>query len=58
MGFLVQYRSIACGATVACGLLVMSPALAEDSITDKLGGWLFGRSPPPAGSNNPAGPAA
>jgi hypothetical protein len=37
----------------------MSPAHAEDSITDKLGGWLgFGKSsPPPATGNNPAGPA-
>jgi hypothetical protein len=37
----------------------MSPARAEDSITDKLGGWLgFGKSSaPPATGNNPAGPA-
>jgi hypothetical protein len=36
----------------------MSPACAEESITDKLGGWLFGKSAPPASSNSPAGPAA
>jgi hypothetical protein len=45
-------------AILACALLAISPALAEESITDKLGGWLFGRSPPPAGGNTPAGPAA
>src|SRR5436305_14707739 len=58
MGFLVECRWMMCGTAVACGLLVMSPALAQDSITDKLGGWLFGRSPSQPGSNNPAGPAA
>jgi len=46
-------------AILACALLVMSPAAAEDSITDRLGGWLFGKSStPPATGNNPAGPAA
>lgn len=56
MGF-----SAACAgrATIlACALLAVSPALAEESITDKLGGWLFGPSPPPAGGNTPASPAA
>ncbi len=40
-------------------LLVAFPAVAEESITDKLGGWLgFGKSStPPASGNNPAGPA-
>jgi hypothetical protein len=38
----------------------MSPAVAEESITDKLGGWFgFGKSSnPPPGGNNPAGPPA
>ena len=46
-------------ALVACALLLISPAGAQDSITDKLGGWLgFGKSStPPAAGNNPAGPA-
>src|SRR5947207_2546468 len=46
-------------AILACALLAMSPAHAEDSITDKLGGWLgFGKSStPPTAGNNPAGPA-
>ena len=45
-------------ALVACALLLVVPAAAEESITDKLGGWLgFGKSAtPPAGGNNPAGP--
>jgi len=58
-------RSVAASLTgraalVACALLVTIPAVAEESITDKLGGWLgFGKSStPPAGSNNPAGPPA
>ena len=43
---------------LAWALLVISPAHAEDSITDKLGGWLFGKSStPPASGNNPAGAA-
>jgi hypothetical protein len=44
-------------ALVACSLLLTLPAVAEESITDKLGGWLgFGRSStPPAAGNNPAG---
>jgi len=46
-------------AILACALLATSPAAAEDSITDRLGGWLFGKSStPPATGNNPAGPAA
>src|SRR3954453_18413563 len=47
-------------ALLACALMVAVPAAAEESITDKLGGWLgFSKSAtPPAGSNNPAGPAA
>jgi hypothetical protein len=38
----------------------MSPAVAEESITDKLGGWFgFGKSSnPPPGGNNPAGAPA
>ena len=46
-------------ALVACALLLISPAGAQDFITDKLGGWLgFGKSStPPAAGNNPAGPA-
>src|SRR3954454_5520515 len=54
----VALSSAGRAALVACALLVISPAHAEDSITDKLGGWLFGKSStPPASSNNPAGPA-
>jgi len=46
-------------AILACALLATSPAAAEESITDRLGGWLFGKSStPPATGNNPAGPAA
>ena len=47
------------GAIVACALLLASPVAAQESMTDKLGGWLgFGKSStPPAGGNNPAGPA-
>ncbi len=44
---------------IACVLsaAVVSPVSAQ-SISDKLGGWLFGKpSPPPANSANPAGPA-
>lgn len=46
-------------ALVACSLLLALPAVAEESITDKLGGWLgFGKSSTaPATGNNPAGPA-
>lgn len=46
-------------ALVACALVVVSPAGAEESITDKLGGWLgFGKSStPPAAGGNTAGPA-
>lgn len=46
-------------ALVGCVLCALSPALAEESITDKLGGWFgFGKSStPPAGGNNPASPA-
>jgi hypothetical protein len=49
-------------ATLACALAIAGAATmpaAADSITDKVGGWLFGKSsPPPAGSANPSGPAA
>src|ERR1043165_546059 len=47
-------------ALVACTLCVISPAVAEESITDKLGGWFgFGKSSnPPPNSNAPGGPAA
>ena len=47
------------GAILACALLLVSPVAAQESITDKLGGWLgFGKSStPPPGGNNPAGPA-
>src|ERR1700750_1942034 len=42
-------------ALVACSLLLTLPAVAEESITDKLGGWLgFGKS----STANPVGPAA
>ena len=46
-------------AIVACALLAMSPASAQESITDKLGGWLgFGKSStPPASGGNQPGPA-
>jgi hypothetical protein len=47
-------------ALVLCALSALSPARAEESITDKLGGWFgLGKSSnsPPA-SNNPTGPAA
>jgi hypothetical protein len=45
-------------ALVACALLSISPAAAEESITDKLGGWLgLGKSSAPPAGNNPAGPA-
>jgi len=47
------------GAIIACALLAMSAANAQESITDKLGGWLgFGKSstPPATGSGQP-GPA-
>jgi hypothetical protein len=44
-------------AFLACALLAISPAAAQDSITDKLGGWLFGKSSPPPAGSNPAGPA-
>src|SRR5947209_6889220 len=44
-------------ALLACALVVGFPAGAEESMTDKLGGWLFGKSSAPATSNNPAGPA-
>src|SRR3954453_1081717 len=57
MSFFVRYRLAASSALIACGLLAISSALAQDSITDKLGGWLFGRSPAPASNTNPAGPA-
>jgi hypothetical protein len=45
-------------AIIACALLAMSSASAQESITDKLGGWLgFGKSStPPASGNNPGGP--
>jgi len=45
-------------ALAACALLLISPAAAEESITDKLGGWLWGKSstPPPSGGSQ-AGPA-
>lgn len=50
---------IARAALVACSLLLALPAAAEESITDKLGGWLgFGKSSTPSAGNNPAGPAA
>jgi hypothetical protein len=45
-------------AIVACAFLLVSPVAAQESITDKLGGWLFGKSAtPPASGNSPAGPA-
>jgi hypothetical protein len=45
-------------ALLACALLLALPAAAEESITDKLGGWLgFGKSSAPS-AGNPAGPAA
>jgi len=45
-------------ALVVCALSAMSHAVAEESITDKLGGWFgFGKSSnPPPGNNNPGGP--
>jgi hypothetical protein len=47
-------------ALVACALSVMSPALGEESITDKVGGWFGFRksSNPPPNSNAPSGPPA
>jgi len=51
-------KSIGCAGILACVVLTMSPACAEESITDKLGGWLFGKSAPPANTNSPTGPAA
>jgi hypothetical protein len=58
MGSVAVSRS-ARAAILACALLVAVPAAAEESITDKLGGWFgFGKSStPPAAGNNPAGPA-
>jgi hypothetical protein len=45
-------------ALVGCALLAISPAAAQESITDKLGGWLgLGKSSTPPTGNNPAGPA-
>jgi hypothetical protein len=45
-------------ALVACSLLLALPAAAEESITDKLGGWLgFGKSSTQPAGTNPAGPA-
>lgn len=43
------------GAILACALLLTSPLAAQESITDKLGGWFgFGKSSaPPASGNNP-----
>jgi hypothetical protein len=58
MIFSVACRSIGRATVLACAVLAMSPAFAEESITDKLGGWLFGKSAPPADSKNPSGPAA
>ena len=46
-------------AVLACAVLAASSASAQESITDKLGGWLFGKSStPPASSGNPAAAAA
>jgi hypothetical protein len=58
MAFSVACKSIGRAAVLACVVLAISPACAEESITDKLGGWLWGRSAPPANSNSPTGPAA
>jgi hypothetical protein len=45
-------------ALVACALSAIPPACAEESITDKLGGWFFGKSStPPARGDNQPGPA-
>ena len=57
MAFSVAWKSIGRAAALACVVLAVSPALAEESITDKLGGWLFGRPAPPANNNSPTGPA-
>ena len=46
--------SSAASLVLACALL--TSASAQESITDKLGGWLFGRSPPPPAGNNPGAP--
>jgi len=56
MAFSVACKSIGRAAVLACVVLTISPASAEESITDKLGGWLWGRSAPPADRNstNPA----
>jgi hypothetical protein len=47
-------------ALVVSAVSLISPAVAEESITDKLGGWFgFGKSStPPADGSNPAGPPA
>jgi hypothetical protein len=59
MAFAVACKSIGRAAVLACAVFAVSPAFAEESITDKLGGWLFGRSSsPPANNNNPTGAAA
>jgi hypothetical protein len=47
--------SSAASLVLAC--VVLTPAAAQDSITDKLGGWLFGRSSPPPAGSNPSNPA-
>lgn len=52
--------SLAGRAALLAGIfLLVTPAAAQDSITDKLGGWFgFGKSSaPPAAGSNPAGPA-
>jgi hypothetical protein len=46
-------------AIVACALLLAPPVAAQESITDKLGGWLgFGKSSAPATGSGQPGPAA
>jgi hypothetical protein len=58
MAFSAACKSIGHAAVLACVVLAISPACAEESMTDKLGGWLFGKSAPPANNNNPTNPAA
>lgn len=57
MAFSVACKSIGRAAVLACVVLTISPASAEESITDKLGGWLWGRSAPPADRNSSTNPA-
>ena len=41
-------------ARLACALLLVSSGLPRKSISDKLGGWLFGGYSTPPTSNNPS----